>query len=133
MPRPAILRPLTQRESDAIRFLLSAKPPERFEAAFDTLREQVAHASVVGQCECGCPTVDLAVNADHAVPATGLIGEVPLPVAEACSEAGPYQLLLFVGDGWLRTLELVAYDDGPPPPMLPSLEDFDPPTYAPYL
>ncbi|HET7717320.1 MAG TPA: hypothetical protein VFK86_16995 [Bauldia sp.] len=92
----------------------------------------MAHASVVGQCECGCPTVDLVVNAAEASPATALISEVRLPVAEAYSEAGPYELLLFVGDGWLRTLELVGNDE-PSPSELPPLSDFGPPRYSPYF
>lgn len=132
MSRPAG-RPLTQLEAEAIRFMLAAKPPERFETAFAVLRDQVAHTSVVGGCDCGCPTVDLAVSGDHARPAAAFAGALDLPVAEALHKTEPYELLLFVGDGWLKTLELVTYHNGPPPSEMPRLDDFSPPAYAPYF
>jgi hypothetical protein len=71
------------------------------------LRAQAAVARVIGQCPCGCPTVELAVNAEAA------------PMADSCEEAifskakapaptpEPFHIVLYVENGWLRELEFV--------------------------
>jgi hypothetical protein len=90
----------------ALDFLLSAD----FEGAAQ-LREQARTAVVTGLCPCGCPTFNVAV--DHARCAPAKVIE-PIPVEAASTgpfDESPLQLLLFVKEGWLESVELVWYGD----------------------
>jgi hypothetical protein len=98
-------------------FLLSA----HFEGAAE-LREQANAAVVVGLCGCGCPTFNLAVDAAAARPAS-VAATVPVAATGNSPEAGFVELLLFVSEGWLQSVELVYYE-GDPPPDFPSLNSF---------
>ncbi len=76
-------------------------------------------------CECGCPTILLALRGtQHEPQAESLF-------AETWTRPGafeiPHELLLFVHpDGWPFSLELVTYGDATPTEFPPA-EVFDPP------
>ncbi len=101
-------RPLNADERRILARLLSVEFP-----GVEELRLQLPHATVVGNCECGCATVYLRVDAALAPPCAS---RSPLPVegnvvdADGVSIAG---ILVFVGDGYLGTLEIYGHDDPP--------------------
>ena len=72
------------------------------------LREQARVVTVRRRCACGCPTIELAVDRVRGrAAATGGAtlfskARVPGPVED------PYHVYLYVTDGWLTELELVA-------------------------
>ncbi len=111
-------RPLTDRERSILDHVLSVA-----DARLDPLRRQASTVTAVGRCFCGCATIDLGVDRLHASPAVDLCS----PVTEASTEhAREYpdpnycELILFLDDGWLSSLEIVFYTDDPvrefPPP-----------------
>jgi hypothetical protein len=84
---------------------------------------QIEHATIVAKCDCGCPTVDLAVpdevprspvqTPNRLAPVEGRVHPVAEePVAD---------IILFVDDGRLSCLELVTYVD-PAPSEWPPLD-----------
>jgi hypothetical protein len=80
-----------------------------FDGATD-LRAQARVATVIGRCDCGCPTVDLAVP--ETAPAADLLGRVS-PVEGRVTTHGDEasgEILLFLKDGRLDSLEYVYYD-----------------------
>jgi hypothetical protein len=98
-------RPLTSDEHAVLDLLLSAN----FDGATD-LRAQARDATVVGRCDCGCPTVDLDVP--DTAPAADLLGRV-YPVEGRVTTHGdeaPGEILVFLKDGRLDSLEYVYYD-----------------------
>jgi len=97
-------RPLSLDERALMDFLLSAEFPGR-----DELKSQLEVAQAVGICECGCGTVDFAVNDSVA----RAVCREPIPV-EAYGPA--IEVLLFVRDGILSSLEIVDYEDKRPLP-----------------
>jgi len=104
MTQPVNPRPLSAEEKALADFLLSAEFPGR-----DELRVQLDSVKVVGICECGCGTVELAVEGD--VPRS--VCREPIPI-EAHDDA--LDVLLFVRDGVLSSLEIVDYKDRRPLP-----------------
>ncbi|NUS44617.1 MAG: hypothetical protein HOQ24_13130 [Mycobacteriaceae bacterium] len=96
-------RPLTEVE----RNVLSAMLDRPFPGA-PQLRAQLATARVVGQCHCGCPTVDLAV--DVTLPTA--VVDSRIPVEAAVPDGG---LILFVEEGRLSSLEYYHLAEDPPP------------------
>ena len=73
-------------------------------------RAQAATAQVESRCGCGCPTINLVVDASQAPRA----GDDPRwEIANAQSPLGP--IILVADEGWLETLELL-YWDGPTAP-----------------
>ena len=81
----------------------------------DALRAQAASAVVVGDCGCGCPSVDLELAGDvplasgfssRLAPTEGLVR----PLGEGVSD----EIILFVDNGRLSRLEYVSYDALPP-------------------
>jgi hypothetical protein len=85
------------------------------------LREQAQTAVVTGLCSCGCPTFNVSVDRARCGPAKAA---EPIPVEAASTgplDEPPLQLLLFVKEGWLESVELVWYGDQAPqkfPPVL---------------
>ncbi len=78
------------------------------------LREQARTVTVVGRCDCGCPSVELAVDAQ--APKSQYAGTV-LPTEGRIEPVGiepPGEVLLFAKDGRLSYLEYVFYGDTPP-------------------
>jgi hypothetical protein len=115
-------RPLSLREAETLRFMLSPNDPR-----LDSLREQAEVALVSGMCHCGCATVDLAVDKDRARPAAGLCSEViDTRTPQFDPDKGPFELILYLADGWLKELEVVYYANDPPLEF-PSMDRFEPP------
>lgn len=99
-------RPLTARERST---LLRLADPALFDGAAE-YRAQVEHAQVVGMCECGCATIDIAVDRS-AAPRSPVPGRPLLPVE---GEQDSLTLVCFAPDGWLETLEVISVSDEPP-------------------
>jgi hypothetical protein len=107
-------RPLTTLERAT---LLRLTEPGLFDGVAE-YREQVDHAMVVGRCDCGCPTIDLAIDRSVA-PRSPRAGTPLLPVEGDLGEGDDHmQLICFAPDGWLQTLELL-YAAPPPPAAFP--------------
>jgi hypothetical protein len=107
-------RPLNERELEVLEHLFTLDFPGR-----DALRAQVPHVTVVAACPCGCPTRDYAVDRDRAAAAD----VVAYDVANAMVESGPGvpgEVILFVRDGYLWSLELVDYSGDGAPAELPA-------------
>jgi len=97
-------RPLSSEERALVEFLLSAEFPGR-----DQLNSQLGFAEVVGTCECGCGTVNLAVTG----PAARAVCREPIPVE---AHGTGIQVLLFVRGGLVCSLEIVDFEDKRPLP-----------------
>jgi hypothetical protein len=98
----------------------------------EALRAQTLAARVVRQCECGCATIDLAT--DPAAPVAVGVGAANAVEARGRARTDgrvPPDLILFVGDGRLRSLEIVSYGE-PVFETFPSPEEFEQPT-VPWL
>jgi hypothetical protein len=104
MSMNAVRRPLRVQEKALLDFLLSADFPGREE-----LKEQAENVTVVGECQCGCGTVQFQVDSNCA-PAK-LENFIPI---EAYGEM--LDVLLFAGGGFLKMLEIVFYGDPPKKP-----------------
>ena len=115
-------RPLAENEAAALAFMLSVDDPR-----IEPLRKQAEFATVNWECTCGCATINFTIDRSRASAATGLCSPVidayrraPVSDDEFC------ELILFLKDGWLSSLELVWYGAKPiaefPPPT-----DFEPP------
>jgi len=102
MAQPIEPRPLSANEHALAEFLLSGDFP-----GLDVLKQQLGSARVVATCECGCGTVDFALPADT----TRAICREPIPV-EAYGTG--VEVLLFVRDGLLSSLEIVDYGNERP-------------------
>lgn len=102
---PGEVRPLHPDERAVLSLLLA----EDFNGAAQ-LREQARDATVVGRCDCGCPSIYLASPsgsprahlASRLAPAEGRI----TPESEG---EPPGEIILFVDDGKLSYLEYVYY------------------------
>ena len=102
-------RDLTGPERAALDFLLAVD-----DARFAALREQAQGVVVVAQWDC-CPTVEFGVTRGDAHAAVGLPSQpVEAHAPGASPDAPPFELVLHVDSGWLRTLELVHYDRAAP-------------------
>jgi hypothetical protein len=66
----------------------------------NVLAEQLEAAQAVSKCECGCPTISLAVDSERARP-TSYSGK---PVATADYDGG--SIMIWIEDGWLSHLEI---------------------------
>jgi hypothetical protein len=117
-------RPLTERENDILDFLLSADFP-----GVEKLRKQAETILVTGRCDCGCATVYLTV--DESLPTADEVEKyaaVDAAGRPGADDAPPPELILFVRDGRLSSVEIVWYDS--PIPKFPSAEDFETPVAA---
>jgi len=78
----------------------------------DELLDQVPAVRVVGRCDCGCATVDLAIDrspAEEAVPK-------PIPTEAAVLDETEEEIggvLLFAKDGCLNQLEVYSFEEEP--------------------
>lgn len=115
-------RTLTASEADALEFMLSVA-----DARIEPLRRQAEFAAVNWECTCGCATVHFVIDRSRASAAKGLCSPVldayrrgPVDLDRFC------ELIVFLDDGWLSSLELVWYGAMPivefPPPT-----EFEPP------
>lgn len=84
-------------------------------------------AQVIGRCECGCATIDLETAPNS--PLASEIECVPAVEAHARDMAKhPVELLLFVYDGRLSSLEIVWYDERQKADTVPSHDFWQMPT-----
>lgn len=97
-------RPLREEEKALLDFLLSVDFPGR-----DELKVQAENVTVVGECKCGCGTIDLALP--PGTPAAKNAKHIPV---EAYGDA--IDVLLFAENGFLGMLEIVFYADPPQKP-----------------
>ena len=129
VPHRAAGRLLTDNERAVIERLLDGEWPGA--AAF---RAQIAATEVVGECGCGCGTLDLRVDPNRAPRAEDLAWyteDETYPVAE---NTGPSYLMLFQRGGWLRELEHLPGDGDPPQTINPRTiapEDWEEDSEAP--
>jgi hypothetical protein len=115
-------RPLSDREAETLRFMLSPDDPRLV-----PLRQQADTAVVVGMCPCGCATIDFAVDRESAQPAPGLHSAVVnAGTPQFDANKGPHEFILFLDHGWLSSLEVVYYSSEPPVEF-PPIDDFEPP------
>lgn len=123
-------RPLTEPEALTLEFLLQARLP-----GVEELRRQIQAVQVVGQCDCGCATVDLRVDRDKVAPAPAFAKRSELVVAAAASRTTaiqhPAAVWLFVdAEGWLRELEIVDWVGENPQPVFPPVDSWEAPQSA---
>lgn len=99
-------------------FLLSADFPGRAELAL-----QVDSLEVVRVCECGCGTIDVAVGR----PVAKADCRGPIPVE---AHGAGVEVLLFVREGLISSLEVVDHGDARPIPypQPPDLKLWIPPS-----
>jgi hypothetical protein len=95
-------RQLKPNERALLEFLLSEDFPGRNE-----LREQVGRIEVVGDCDCGCGSINLMVRN----PVVRSVAREPIPVE---AHGAGIDVLLFVRDGLLSSLEIVDHGDNRP-------------------
>lgn len=102
-------RPLSADEARVLSRLLSLE----FAGALE-LRRQVPHARVVAHCQCGCATVDLAVDQSAAEPAHGLRSPIPAE-GVVLDEIGEHTggVIIFLKDGYLSSLEVYSSSGDP--------------------
>jgi hypothetical protein len=108
-------RALTADERALLGHLLAAAPIAQ------AVRRQARGSRVRGICDCGCGTIHLAVDRTSASPGDGLALWI---VQASVLASGHDEVLLFVRDGWLSTLEVVWFDR---PRPLPGVDDVGPP------
>lgn len=103
-------RALTSRERETLLCLL----PEGGFDGVEQYRQQVEHATVIGRCPCGCPTITLEI--DRSLAPRSTVGGTPLLPLEGWAGEGDQlvELILFAPEGWLQSLELVYYTEKPP-------------------
>jgi hypothetical protein len=95
-------RELKPNERAMIEFLLTADFPGR-----DELREQVGCVGVVWDCDCGCGTIKMIVRN----PVVRAVAREPIPVE---ARGAGIDVLLFVRDGLLASLEIVDHGNSRP-------------------
>jgi len=118
-------RDLTSNEAETLAFLLAQSFP-----GVEALRAQAGTAYVVRKCDCGCATIDLEVDA--ATPPATEVGEPVAVEAHGLPRSDgrpPPDLILFVRDGRLASLEIVSYSEDVFE-AFPRTAEFEPP-YAP--
>lgn len=104
--------PLSDAEKKVLLHLLSPDFP-----GVEELRVQVDHAEVVGECDCGCPTIDIGVAQSAAPRSLRLSGTGPLPYEgyAASDEGDPAGgIILFCSDGFISGLEYYPMKDPSP-------------------
>jgi hypothetical protein len=90
----------------------------------EPLRTQARDVLVVGECACGCATIDLRVGPTRAEPAVGferrpaIEARTTVPASDD-PERG-YELLLFLDNGWLSSMEIVYYGETIPTEFPPA-------------
>ncbi len=113
-------RPLTEREAATLDLMLAVD-----DSRLDPLRQQANAVTATRGCTCGCATINFDVDralASHAVglcsPVTLAWRRVPFDTDEFCN------VILFIKDGWLSSLELGWLET--PIPEFPPASEFEP-------
>jgi len=122
--RDPLNRPLTQEERDLIRWLIE----HSFVKDAGDLLPQIDRLSVVAKCNCGCPTIDFALDGEPVVRKSG--GFISDWDAEV--NGMPVYVQLWRSNGRISTLEVGSYPGTDQPFGLPSIESIlDNPDTAP--
>ena len=114
MGRTSLNRPLTEHERDVIHWLLEHGNP-----GAEKLLPQIDRLSVVGKCDCGCPTVEFALDGEP-VPVKGHrlisdnLGEI---------DGMSVGVMLFATDGQIFMLEVYSMAGTKKPFGLPAITD----------
>jgi hypothetical protein len=104
----SMTRPLTGSERSTLDLMLSME----FEGV-EALRKQSLTVLVSGRCGCGCPTIDLTTSPEvERSPIVDLVSPVQGRVEHGEGRA-PGELILFLDEGRLSSLEYVYYEDIP--------------------
>jgi hypothetical protein len=99
------MRPLTEVERQVLGVMLAQDFPGAAE-----LRAQVDAARVSGQCDCGCPSLDLVIEGD--VQRAAVVSRTPVNAeVEGVLGGG---LIVFVDDGQLAGLEYYSAENHTP-------------------
>lgn len=77
----------------------------------DILIEQLKHSKVIGQCMCGCKTINIQV--DHRIEKYPYGERIPVEVMSYESGQAPIMFLLHVVDGYINELEVLRADSTP--------------------
>ena len=105
-------RPLSANERAVLEALI---PEGGFEDA-DVYRAQLDHATVVARCTCGCPSIDLQVDAT--APRSVHAGDPSLPLWGSVGDPGDVDglmdIVVWAPEGALTELEVMYYGSGPP-------------------
>jgi len=96
------------------------------DARLAPLRRQAAALTVVWECTCGCATVNLEVDRSRSSAVPGLCSPVTESVSRVRDGDEFSELILFLEDGWLSSLEIVWYSK--PIPEFPPIDGFEPAT-----
>ncbi len=98
-------RPLTPSERGILDLLLAQEFPDAAR-----LRAQLPHTQAIGQCSCGCASVDLEVDRGLCDPAAGR-GSPVRSEANVLDDAGQPRggVIVFLRDGYLSRLEIYSY------------------------
>jgi hypothetical protein len=108
-------RELTTAERDLIEWLL-----HHGEVGASDYLPQLAYTSVASHCDCGCPTIGLAVTSAAASVAqpSGIISDV----RAVTPEGGDVGLMLHAAGGFLEELEAYPIGDTPATFSLPKID-----------
>lgn len=71
--------------------------------------EQLDHVRVVGQCDCGCPTIDLALK-EHKNKSSG-IPQILIEADGRSPEGTPVGIILWTKAGYLSELEVYPWEN----------------------
>ena len=122
-------RALRAEEQQTLDFLLGAPLP-----GMDELRRQVPGLRVVGDCDCGCATVDLLPDKDRVPRAVTKFSRVAVEAfSRESAAAHPAELLLHVIDGWIAELEIVDYRGDNRQRRFPEVDTWGPPGGPPWV
>jgi hypothetical protein len=114
-------RAITDREAATLAFMLAVD-----DARLEPLRRQASALTVVWECTSGCATVEFEVDRTRSSPVAGLCSPVTEAVSRVRDSDELSDLILFLKDGWLSSLEIVGYSK--PIPEFPPLSEFEPAT-----
>lgn len=117
----AVHRAISDREAVTLAFMLAVE-----DARLEPLRRQADVLTVVWECTCGCATVNFEVDRSRSSAAEGLCSPVTEAVNRDRDTDELAELILFLEDGWLSSLETVWYSK--PIPEFPPLSEFEPAT-----
>ena len=119
-------RPLAPEERATLEFLLVDEIPR-----VDHLRAQAASAQVSGRCECGCPTIDLAIDQHAPIWTPGVPVDRVVAMAFNRARYPSAQLLLHALDGRLSELEYVDMAGNQSEPSFPPISTWQTPMVGP--
>jgi len=111
--REHVRRPLTIQERDLVRWLI-----EHAHKNAEHLLPQVERLTVAGKCNCGCPTVDFALDGEL----VNRKGERMISDWLAEVDGDPVGVMLFEANGKISTLEVYSCAGSEKPFGLPAIE-----------